>query len=60
MPFSSQAAASSSLMARDASLMSVSPSQNSAKPSPVPGPSTGPSTPGFAAAKSSRTIELMG
>ncbi len=39
MPFSAQVAASSSLMAREASEMSVSPLQNRAKPSPVPGPS---------------------
>ena len=39
-PFSAQVAASSSLMAREAFEMSVSPAQNLAKPSPVPGPST--------------------
>ena len=40
MPASAQAAASSSLIAREASEMSVSPAQNFLKPSPVPGPST--------------------
>jgi hypothetical protein len=40
MLFAWQFATSSSEMGRDASEMSVSPSQNSSKPSPVPGPST--------------------
>ena len=40
MPFAAQVSASSALMGRDASEMSVSPAQNLAKPSPVPGPST--------------------
>ncbi len=40
MPASTQAAASSSLIVREASEMSVSPAQNFLKPSPVPGPST--------------------
>src|SRR5688572_15163497 len=40
MPLSAQIAASSSLIARDASEMSASPAQNLANPSPVPGPST--------------------
>ena len=40
MPFSAQISASSSLMVREASEMSVSPSQKRAKPSPVPGPET--------------------
>src|SRR6188472_3571438 len=40
IPASSHAAASSALIGREASEMSVSPWQKSAKPSPVPGPST--------------------
>ena len=40
MPAAAQAAASSSLIGREASEMSVSPAQKSANPSPVPGPST--------------------
>jgi hypothetical protein len=40
MPAAAQVAASSSLILRDASLMSVSPLQNVLKPSPVPGPVT--------------------
>ena len=40
IPASSHAATSSSSIGRDASEMSVSPAQNSSKPSPVPGPST--------------------
>ena len=40
MPDSAHASISDSLMARDASEMSVSPAQNFLKPSPVPGPST--------------------
>ena len=39
MPAAWQIAASSSLILREASEMSVSPAQNFAKPSPVPGPS---------------------
>ena len=40
MPASAQALASSSLILRDASEISVSPAQNVLKPSPVPGPVT--------------------
>ena len=40
MPALAQMAASSSLILREASLMSVSPAQNVLKPSPVPGPVT--------------------
>ena len=40
MPLAAQVSASSSLMGRLASEMSVSPSQNTANPSPVPGPLT--------------------
>ena len=40
IPFCSQTVASSSSIGREASLMSVSPSQNRTNPSPVPGPST--------------------
>jgi hypothetical protein len=60
MPASAQAAASSSLIAREASLMSVSPAQNLTKPSPVPGPSTVNAKPGFWAANASATPVLMG
>ena len=47
IPPSSQAVTSSSSIAREASAMSISPWQNSSKPSPVPGPSTEISTSGF-------------
>src|SRR4029453_8433412 len=40
IPLAAQASASSCSIGREASLMSVSPSQNSTNPSPVPGPST--------------------
>ena len=60
MPVSSQSAASSSSMARDASAMSMEPSQRRANPSPVPGPSTEYWTSGLAALKSAATIELIG
>src|SRR5687767_9633151 len=60
MPFSSQAAISSLLIALDASLISVSPAQNRAKPSPVPGPSTEYWTSGFPAVKSSATMDVIG
>src|SRR6266545_516085 len=59
-PAALQAAASSSLILREASLMSVSPLQKRAKPSPVPGPSTVYSTSGFAAWKSSATMLVIG
>ncbi len=59
-PASAQAWASSSLMAREASLMSVSPAQKRAKPSPVPGPSTLMATLGFCSLKSSLTRVEMG
>ena len=53
-------ASPSGLMARDASEMSVSPSQNRAKPSPVPGPSTVMATPGEAALNASWMAVVMG
>ena len=59
-PASLQAAASSSLIARDASEMSVSPAQNFLKPSPVPGPSTVYSKPGFASLNSRATPDEIG
>ena len=40
MPASAQVAASSSAIGRDALAMSLPSSQKTAKPSPVPGPST--------------------
>ena len=40
--------------------MSVSPPQNSSKPSPVPGPSTEMLTSGLSALKPSAAAELMG
>src|ERR671914_305177 len=60
MPFSSHTAASSGSIGRDASEMSVSPSQNSSNPSPVPGPSTDTLTSGDCSAKNSATSELIG
>jgi hypothetical protein len=60
MPLAWQAAASSSLIAREASEMSVSPLQNVLKPSPVPGPSTATWTPGLAPLNFSATRELIG
>ena len=47
-------------MAREASETSVSPAQNSLKPSPVPGPSTEISTLPFWPMKSSATRAVMG
>src|SRR6266545_8425102 len=60
MPFLSHSAFSSSLIGREASLMSVSPLQKRAKPSPVPGPSTLIETPELSSEKSCATSELMG
>ena len=60
IPFAAQSSASLSLIGRDASEMSVSPEQNSAKPSPVPGPSTEIATPGFAAENFSALTAEMG
>ena len=60
MPASAHVVASSSLIVREASLISVSPLQNSAKPSPVPGPSTKPVTPGWRAVNASKTRLLIG
>src|SRR5215210_7641883 len=47
-------------MAREASLMSVSPWQKSLKPSPVPGPSTLIATSGFVALNASLTASEIG
>src|SRR6187455_1249580 len=60
MPAALQVAASSSLILRDASLMSVSPVQKVLKPSPVPGPVTVKLNPGFAALTSSATAVEIG
>src|SRR6185503_10690014 len=60
MPAALQVAASSSLILRDASLMSVSPVQNVLKPSPVPGPVTVKLKPAFDALTSSATAVEMG
>src|SRR6476469_3186373 len=60
MPAALQVAASSSLILRDASLMSVSPLQNVLKPSPVPGPVTVKLKPAFDALTSSATAVEMG
>ena len=59
IPFSKQDSFSESLIWREASEMSVSPSQNSLNPSPVPGPSTVTETPGATSSNSSATrIEI--
>src|SRR6188474_151680 len=60
MPAAAQVAASSSLILRDASLMSVSPLQKVLKPSPVPGPVTVKLNPAFDALTSSATAVEMG
>ena len=60
MPAFLQAFASSGSIGRDASLMSVSPLQNSANPSPVPGPSTLIATFGLVSLKSSATSDEIG
>ena len=52
--------ASSALIGRDASLMSVSPAQNFVKPPPVPDSLTLMSTPGLAALNSSATASEIG
>ena len=59
IPFSKQDSFSESLIWREASEMSVSPSQNSLNPSPVPGPSTVTETSGATSSNSSATrIEI--
>src|SRR4029079_4241557 len=60
MPAALQVASSSSLILRDASLMSVSPLQKVLKPSPVPGPVTVKLNPAFDALTSSATAVEMG
>src|SRR5690242_18852987 len=60
MPAAWQVAASSSLILRDASEMSVSPAQNFLKPSPVPGPSTVYLKSGLLAASASATPVEIG
>src|SRR3990172_657602 len=60
MPAFSHAFISSASIGRDASLMSVLPSQNSTNPSPVPGPSTDGDTPGLEPAKLSATRVVIG
>src|SRR6187431_615290 len=52
--------ASSALIGREASLMSVSPAQNFVKPPPVPDSLTLRSTPGLAALKSSAAASEIG
>src|SRR5688500_9917821 len=59
-PLSAQISASSALIAREASEMSVSPSQNSTNPSPVPGPSTVAATPEPQSSSFSPTAAEMG
>jgi len=59
MPEAKQSSFSASLIWREASEMSVSPAQNSLKPSPVPGPSTVTDTSGATSSNSSATrIEI--
>ena len=58
--FSMQASICSWAIFDDASLMSVSPSQNSSNPSPVPGPSTSRSTVGSESLNSSATRIVIG
>ena len=60
MPAASHAAASSSLMEREASLASVSPRQNFSNPPPVPEEPTVTCTPGLAAMKSSAARAVRG
>jgi hypothetical protein len=60
MPLASQVAASSSSIVLEASEMSVWPSQNSSKPSPVPGPSTAMSTLLFSPVKASAASDVIG
>src|SRR3954454_1062553 len=60
MPAALQVAASSSLILRDASEMSVSPAQNFLNPSPVPGPSTVYVKPELDAASASATAVEIG
>ena len=60
MPAALQASASSCLILREASEMSVSPLQKRPKPSPVPGPSILASKPGLASVKYSATLVEIG
>src|SRR4051812_47770719 len=60
MPASLHALASVSSIGREASLTSVSPEQNSSKPSPVPGPSTLIVTSGLLPWNASATSEEIG
>ncbi len=60
MPFFLHAAASSSLIGRDASLMSVSPAQNFSKPPPVPEVPTTTFTPEFCSWKPSAAASDSG
>jgi hypothetical protein len=60
MPLSSQAAASSSLIGREAFEMSVCPWQNTSKPPPVPEVPTDTLTPGCSPAKSSPAAAVSG
>jgi hypothetical protein len=60
IPASPHRAISSSLIGRLASEMSVSPEQNSWKPSPVPGPSTVTATPWLASENCCPTRALIG
>ena len=59
-PLARQVSSSASLMAREASATSVSPSQKSTMPSEVPGPSTLIATSGFNAEKASATRAEIG
>src|SRR4029453_5576928 len=60
MPASARVLASSSLILRDASLMSISPLQKSLNPSPVPGPSTVIATLGWFSLNASATACEIG
>jgi hypothetical protein len=60
MPVAWHAAFSSSVIAREASAMSVSPAQNRLKPPPVPAMPTVTRTPGFVTWNSSAMASLMG
>ena len=60
MPISSQSAASSSLIGRDALEMSVSPAQKTLKPPPVPDVPTETLTPGSCILKSSPAAAVSG
>ena len=60
MPEASHAATSSSLIGRDASETSISPAQNCANPSPVPGPSTVIARSGFSSENAAPTAAEIG